>query len=59
MELAECTPRSLALSRSTSEAILLAIRSSADGRFLSEVVEAFHSGFSSASLLFASETREM
>jgi len=52
IELFEWMPRSFALSRSTSEAILLAMRSSAFRRF-DEVTEPFHSGFSSASYLLA------
>ena len=59
MELFEWIPRSLALSRSTSEAILVAMRSSAVGLFRSLVTDPFQSGLSSASLRFASLTREM
>ena len=57
-ELLEWMPRSFALSRSTSAAILDAMRSSAEGLALDEVTEPFHSGRSAASLRLASETRD-
>ena len=54
-----CTPRSLALSLRTSEAILEAILSSAVSFFFEAVVVLSQSGFSIASFYLASATRTL